>query len=138
METLVVSPLLLLLLVGTAEVTNAFVEHNALTKATRNAARYLSANAILGTTGVVQISDQLAAATRRLATYGNLAGAGSPVLPGLSVTNIAVLDLGNNNVQVSITYPYTGLLGGTLPGFGIGASSSLNVSLQATVIMRAL
>jgi Flp pilus assembly protein TadG len=137
-ETIIVSPLMLLLIVGTAEVTNAFVEHNTLTKATRNAARYLASNAILGTTGVVQLSDGLMAETRRLAVYGNLAGTGSPVLPGLTAADIQVLNLGDNNVQVTATFPYTGLLGGSLPGFGIGDGESLNVSLRATVIMRAL
>jgi Flp pilus assembly protein TadG len=137
-EAIVVSPLMLLLIVGTAEVTNAFVEHNTLTKTTRNAARYLSARAVLGTTGVVQLSADTVAQTQRLAVYGNLAGSGSPVLPGLSVTNVQILDVGNNNIQVSISYPYTGLLGGSLPGFGLGTDTDLNVNLRATVTMRAL
>lgn len=137
-ETLVIAPIILLLIVGTAEVTNAFVEHNTLTKATRNAARYLSSHAVLGTTGIVQLSADTVAETQRLAVFGNLSGSGSPVLPGLSVINIQVLDLGNNNVQVSATYPYTGLLGGSLPSFGFGDGGNLNVNLRATVTMRAL
>ena len=137
-EAIVVSPLMLLLIVATAEVTNAFVEHNTLTKTTRNAARYLSANSVLGTTGVVQLQADTVAETQRLAVYGNLLGTGSPVLPGLSVSNIQVLNAGNNNIQVSITYPYTGLLGGALPGFGYGAGGDLSVNLRATVTMRAL
>lgn len=137
-ETIVISPLILLLIVATAEVTNAFVEHNTLTKATRNAARYLSARAVLGTTGIVQLSANTVSETQRLAVFGNVAGSGSPVLPGLAVTDIQVLDLGNNNVQVSATYPYTGLLGGSLPGFGYGDGGNLNVNLRATVTMRAL
>ena len=109
-ETIVVSPLMLLLIVATAEVTNAFVEHNTLTKTARNAARYLSANSLLGTTGVVQLSAGTVAETQRLAVYGNLAGTGTPLLPGLSLTNIQVLDVGNNNPQMPGPEDPTGMV----------------------------
>ena len=137
-ETVVVSPLLLFLILLTAEVTNAFVDHNTLTKSTRNAARYVASNAALGTTGVVLLTATVVGETQNLAAFGNTAGTGTPVLPGLAPGNVQVLDIGNNRVQVTATYPYTGLLGGTLPAFGFGGDPSLVMNLQATVTMRAL
>jgi len=137
-ETVIVTPVLLLLIMLTAEITNAFVDHNTLTKYTRNGARYLSANALIGTTGTVAVTAQLVADTRNLVVYGNVSGGGTPILAGLSPGSVQVLDIGGNNIQVSVTYPYTGLLGGTLPGFGFGTDSNLNMNLRATIAMRAL
>ena len=137
-ETVVISPLLLFLVLLTAEVTNAYVDHNTLTKYSRNAARYLSANALAGTTGTIQLDPQLITETRNLAVFGNTAGAGSPILPGLAPGNVQVTDLGNDHIRVTTTYAYTGLLGGSLPNFGFGPDSSLAFNLQATVVMRGL
>jgi Flp pilus assembly protein TadG len=137
-ETVILTPVLLFLVMLTAEITNAFVDHNTLTKYTRNAARYLSANALLGSTGTVVITAPLITDTRNLAVYGNTTGAGTPILSGLAPGSVQVLDIGGNNIQVTVTYPYTGLLGGTLPNFGFGPASNLTMNLQATVAMRAL
>lgn len=138
-ETVVVTPILLFLILATAEVTNAFVDHNTLSKSVRNAARYLASNSTLGTTGIVLVTVKASNETRNLAVYGNTAGTGVPVLSGFAVGDVQISDLGNNNVQVTATYPYTGLLGGTLPNFGLGGSSlDLTMNLQATVTMRAL
>ena len=137
-ETIIVAPLLLFLVLLTAELTNAFVDHNTLSKATRNGARYLSANAALGTTGIVVLRPEVVDAARNLVVYGNEAGTGTPVLDGLTAANVQVLDLGGNNVQLTTIYAYSGLLGGTLPSFGYGSDIGLVMNLQATVSMRAL
>ena len=137
-ETMIVAPLLLFLVLLVAEITNAFVEHNTLSKATRNGARYLASNAALGTTGVVVLRPEVITAARNLVVYGNVAGSGSAVLNGLTPANVEILDLGNNNVQLTASYGYSGLLGGTLPSFGYGSDTSLVMNLQATVSMRAL
>ena len=137
-ETVVVAPLLLFLVLLTAEITNAFVDHNTLSKATRNGARYLAANAALGTTGLVVLRPEVVTAARNLVVFGNVAGNGNPVLDGLTTANVQVLDLGGNNVQLTTSYGYSGLLGGTLPSFGYGADTGLVMNLQATVSMRAL
>lgn len=137
-ETVVVTPILLFLILATAEVTNAFVDHNTLSKSVRSAARYLASNSVLGTTGIVVVTAKASTEARNLAVYGNTAGTGVPVLTGFTVGDVQISDLGNNNVQVSATYPYTGLLGGTLPSFGLGGSVDLTMNLEATVTMRAL
>jgi Flp pilus assembly protein TadG len=137
-ETVVITPLLLFLIMLAAEVTNAFVDHNTLTKSARNGARYLASNGALGTTGLVVLTAQVINDTQNLVAFGNTAGTGTPVLPGLVAGDVQVIDLGSGRLEVTATYAYTGLLGGTLPSFGFGGDPNLSMNLQATVSMRAL
>jgi Flp pilus assembly protein TadG len=137
-ETVIIAPLILFLILATAEITHAFVDHNTLSKATRNGARYLASNAALGTTGIIVLTAQVISDTQNLVAFGNTAGNGDPILPGLIAGNIQVTDIGNDNIQVTATYPYTGILGTNLPALGLGADIDLSLNLQATVSMRAL
>ena len=137
-EMALVTPILLFVMLATAEVTRAFVDHNTLTKAVRNGARYVAANAYQGTTGTVSVSAGLAAATSNLVVYGNIAGAGTPVLVGLTAADVTVTYIGANNVQVTASHPISGMLGPALSSFGAGADVNLVHNLQATVTMRAL
>ena len=137
-ETVVVLPLVIFLVVLTAEVTNAFVDHNTLTKAVRNGARHVASNAILGTTGIVLLQPQLITEAQNLVVYGNVSGGGTALIPGLATSNVKVLDLGGDNIAVSAAHNYSGILGTMLPAFGFGADSSLTHTLSATVTMTAL
>jgi Flp pilus assembly protein TadG len=137
-EMALVTPILLFVMLATAEVTRAFVDHNTLTKAVRNGARYVAANAYQGTTGTVSVSAGLAAATSNLVVYGNIAGAGTPVLVGLTAADVTVTYIGANNVQVTASHPISGMLGPVLSSFGAGPDVNLVHNLQATVTMRAL
>ena len=137
-ETVVTLPVILFLVILCAEITNAFVDHNTLTKATRNAVRYLAENAIPGTTGVVDLQADTVTETRNLLVYGAAAGGGSPILPGLAAGNVQVTDAGNNVVQVSVIYAYSGILGNSLPTMGFGTDRNLAINLRATASMRAL
>jgi Flp pilus assembly protein TadG len=137
-ETVIVTPVLLFLMLATAEITNAFVDHNTLTKSVRNGARFLAGKAILGTTGNIVLTSEKTLATRRLVVYGNASGSGSPILPGLSIGDVQVADLGNNDIEVTATYAYTGILGDTLPALGFGSDIDLGMTLQASVSMKGL
>ncbi len=137
-ETAVVLPLLIFLVVLTAEVTNAFVDHNTLTKAVRNGARHVASHAILGTTGVVLLQPQLITEAQNLVVYGNVSGGGTAIISGLAIGDVQVQDLGGDNIAVIASHNYTGILGPILPSFGFGADSSLTHTLTATVTMRAL
>lgn len=137
-EAVIVSPLLLFLILATAEITNAFVQHTVLTKAVRASARHVAGNAILGTTGVVQLTPTLLTEAQNLVVYGNATGAGVAKLSGLTPGDVMVQDLGNNTIQVTATYDYNGIFGGTLLSFGLGDDVSLDRALSATVTMRAL
>lgn len=137
-EMALVTPILLLLMLATAEVTRAFVDHNTLTKAVRNGARYVAANAYQGTTGVVFVGVALRAETQNLVVYGNIAGTGVPVLPGLTPADITIIDIGANNVRVSAAHTISGLLGPVLRSFHGGSDINMVHNLEATVTMRAL
>jgi hypothetical protein len=137
-EAVVTTPFLLLLVLVAAEVTNAFVAHNTLTKAVRGGVRHVAANAALGTTGTVVLTAELIAEAQSLVVYGNPTPTGSPRLPGLTVGDIQVIALGDNVIQVTASYAYTGILGATFPSFGFGADGDLTHNLEATVSMRAL
>lgn len=81
LEFAMVLPVLLLLAIGTIEFGRAYYQYNTLSKAVRQAARYMSSH---GYTAAEQTN------AKRMAIYGNADGTGSPCLPGLTVSNIAV------------------------------------------------
>ena len=137
-EMALVTPILLFLMLATAEVTRAFVDHNTLTKAVRNGARYVAANGIQGSTGVVVITAAVAADTRNLVVYGDVNGGGTPVLTGLAPGSVTVTNVGNRNIQVSASHTISGMLGAVLRSFHGGADINMVHNLQATVTMRAL
>lgn len=137
-EMVVVTPLMLLLVLGVTELGKALVQYNTLTKSVRDAARHVSGVALLGTTGTVLITPDVEAAAQNLVVFGNLAGTGSPLLPALSPDHISVADVGNDMVLVQANYPYVPLTGPVLQTFGFGDKPGLNVTLTASVTMRAL
>lgn len=136
-ETAITLPILLFVMLAASELTNAFVQHTTLTKAARDAARYVAEEAIDGTL-TVNLSNSLKDDARRLLVYGNKGGAGAPVVPGLTTGNVTVTAVAGNNVEVTVNYPYTGILGSVLPTFGYGSEISLLFNMRATVTMRAL
>jgi len=137
-EFAITLPLLLFLLLATAETGRLLSQYDTLNKAVRDAARYLATNALGGTTGVVSITPQLQTATANLVVTGNIAGTGSALLPNLVAGNVTVADLGNGYVSVSAAYPYVPMLGTNLMTFGMAAPISANLVLNATVVMRPL
>ena len=138
LELAIALPVLLLLLVATAEVGRLLSQYDTLTKSVRDAARFLASNALGGTTGVVLITPQVQAQTQNLVVTGNINGSGSAILPGLVAANVTVTAVDSTHVSVSAAYPYQPLLGATLPTFGIGSPISFSFPLNATVVMRGL
>jgi Flp pilus assembly protein TadG len=137
-EMVIVTPVLLLLLLGVTELGKAFVQQNTLNKGVRDAARQVSSYALLGTTGTVLVTADLVADARNLVVFGNVAGVGNPRLPALTVNHITVSDAGNNLVLVRADYPYLPIFGPVLETFGIGTGPNLGITLTASVRMRAL
>ena len=138
LELAIALPVLLLLLVATAEVGRLLSQYDTLTKSVRDAARFLASNALGGTTGVVLITPQVQAQTQNLVVTGNINGSGSAILPGLVAANVTVTAVDSTHVSVSAAYPYQPLLGATLPTFGIGSPISFSFPLTATIVMRGL
>jgi len=131
-------PLLLFLMLATAEVGRLLSHYNTLTKSVRDAARYLAANAIQNSTGIVGITQPVQTATVNLVLSGNVAGTGMTLLPGLAAGNVTVANAGAGYVSVSASYTYQPMLGGNLPNFGLGPAINMTIPLNVSVVMKAL
>lgn len=136
-ETAITLPFLLFVMLAATEFTNAFVQHTTLTKAVRDGVRYAAEEAIDGTL-TMNLTNAIRDDTRRLVVYGNRGGTGTPAVNGLTVNDVTVIDAGGNNVEVSVNYAYTGILGTVLPTFGYGSDISTLFNMSATITMRAL
>ena len=138
-EMVAVTPLLLLLLLGISEIGKAFAQYNTLNKSVREAAREVARTALLGTTGTVSLTPELIAEGQNLVVYGNVAGAGQPRLPELSVSHVSIIDAGNNLVLIQASYPYVPIMGPVLETFGYGTDPATGgIKLTASTVMRAL
>ena len=84
------------------------------------------------------MSAALQSETRNLVVFGNAAGAGAPVLPGLATTDITIVDAGSNNVTVTASYNTSGMLGPILRSFHGGADIPMVFTLEASATMRSL
>ena len=136
-ETVITLPLLLFVMLAATEITNAFVTHTTLTKAVRDGARWAAEEAI-DNTGF-NLTDDLKVEAQNLVVYGDRKGNGTPAVNGLTAANVTVTRLGtSNNIEVTVNYPYTGILGTVLPTFGYGSDIALLFNMNATVTMRAL
>lgn len=137
-EFAIVLPVLLLLMLATAELGRFISQYDTLTKSVRDGARYAASTAAQGSTGIVSITPQIQTAVSNLVATGNINGSGPVLLPGLAASNVIVSDAGNGFVAVSATYTYQPMIGTTLPTFGLGRPTSLSLTLNAASTMRAL
>ena len=135
LELAIVLPILLLLFAGIAEFGRFFYEYTTLSKASRVAARYLASKSVSSKTNYEAIA-------KNLVVYGNTAGTGTPILDGLTTSNVSITYQGGttaipNTVTVSITgYEHD-------PVFDLGAllkktSLSTAVEVKPSVTMRYL
>lgn len=132
-ELAIVLPIMLMLFGAAAEFGRFFYEYSSLAKATRVGARYL-------TTAQVTAADD--AKAKNIIVYGNAAGTGSPVVPGLTTGNVVITRQGGlpvlpKTVKVQIIgFQHQ-------PIFDLGAmikqpSLSLAVQVKPSVTMRYL
>lgn len=128
-------PVLLLLLIATAELGRMLSQYDTLNKSVRDGARYLASNALQA--GVMTVTAAEQSATQNLVVNGNVNGAGTPLLPGLTSGNVTVSGSTSGYVTVSASYTYQPILA-SLPMFGLHAPISLAIPLSATAVMRAL
>jgi len=78
-EFALILPLLLLLTMITTEFGRAIYQYNTIVKSLRGAARYLS----------IQTPSTKTDEAKKLVVFGNVAGTGSALVPGLTVANVA-------------------------------------------------
>jgi Flp pilus assembly protein TadG len=137
-ELAIVVPLLLMLFGAVAEFGRYFYEYTTVAKAARVGARFMASKSLDSATVNWQT------ATKNLVVYGNAEGTGSPILPGLTVSNVDVKFAGGTytgsagvptTVTVSIiNYKHT-------PAFDLGkltkiSGLSLNVDIKPSVSMH--
>ena len=135
-ELAILLPLILLLLLGTAEMARAMYEFNALTKSVRDGARHLSDKALLGSSGSISVAATDAATVKSLIVYGSTAGS-TPLLPGLSPADVTITVLDNRYVRVSAQYDYLPQFL-VIPGFDLASDVRTTTAMTAAVTVRAL
>ena len=101
-EIAIVVPILLMLFAAVGAFGRYFYEYTTLAKAERVGARFMAAKSI------DSVSTDWVAATKKLVVYGNTAGTGTPVLPGLTINNVDVKFAGGtynagNGVPTTVT-----------------------------------
>lgn len=137
-EFTIVVAILIVLVMATAEFSRAFMQYNALTKSVRDGARYVAGRALVGSTGVANITAGISTAGKNLVVYGNTVGAGAPILPGLNIGDVTVATVGGNDIIVTASYAY-GSIFAFVPGLFYGGNvNTTGYTLQTAVTMRAL
>lgn len=132
-EVAIVIPVFLMLFGGVAEFGRYFYEYTTLAKATRSGTRYL-------TTAVVNGTED--AAAKNIVVYGNPTGSGSPILSGLSPTNVVITRQGGTPVlPQTVTVQISGYK--HQPIFDLAkltkiTALSMNVDIKPSVTMRYL
>lgn len=132
-ELTLVIPIFLMLLGATAEFGRYFYEYTTLAKAARVGARYLT---------TAQVGAAEDATAKNIIVYGNPNGTGSPILTGLSTSNIEIVREGGvpvlpHRVRVDIVnYKHQ-------PIFDLGKLTNItglstNVDVKPSVTMRYL
>lgn len=130
-------PLMLLIMLATAELGRALFQYNTLTKAVRDGARHLSSVAIGDATETISLDGDKLTDTRNLVIYGNTAGTGTPLLPGLTPGQLVITAPDALHVRVQAAYPYQSIFS-TLPGFGLMTDIGMSWTLTSAITMRAL
>lgn len=140
-EFTIALPILLVLMLAVAEFGRAFLQFNALTRAVRDSARYVAANALNGTTQTIDVSQTNAVygEAQNLVVYGSVTNSGTPLLNGLTTSDVTINNpAGTRDITVNVTYTYQPMLGPVLPGLFFGSDLATSYPLQAQVTMRVL
>ena len=137
-EYVFVLPLVMLLIIATAEIGRGFIQYNALNKALRDGARLgaqvTAQNA--GSTGIPQLANSDVTNIRNLVVFSSIQGGGASVLPGLTPGNI-IVELVDSDLNVSANYNYQPLFS-SIPTFGLGSTISSAFNFRARVAIRSL
>jgi len=140
-EFTMVLPLLLILILVVAELGRAFMQFNTLTRAVRDSARYVAANALNGASQTIDVSTTAAvySEAQNLVVYGHIANTGSTLLPGLVTGDVTIANPGGTeDITVNVSYTYQPMLGAILPGLFYGSDLTTTYPLQAQVTMKVL
>jgi hypothetical protein len=139
-EFVIAAPLVIFTFMATVEVGRLFVQYDRLSYAVRDSARFVSENAINGTTGVVDLSDpNMILQAQNLAVYGSPQAGERPVLPEFETDDVVVESAGGDEIRVRADYTYRPLLGVPLPRIESDDEPiPLGIGLHITVTMKAI
>jgi hypothetical protein len=132
-EAAIVIPILLMMFGAAAEFGRYFYEYTTLAKASRVGSRYLATAVVSGTED---------AAAKNLVVYGNPTGTGSPILTGLSTSNVVITRSGGVPIlPQTVTVSISGFK--HQPIFDLGKLTnitglSMNIDVKPSVTMRYL
>ena len=118
-EFAIVVPVMLFLMMATAEFGRVFYHYNTLTKAVQTGARYAS-KPLLKTSELTDLDTAFIQRIQNFVVYGNENGNGSAVLDGLAAsTNVAISsDVANKTITVEAQYNYNFVVLDDLPFIG--------------------
>lgn len=135
-EFTIMLPLMLFLLLSTAEVGRFIYTYNALTKHAEVGARFLSRQALDGLQNV-QLTGAKSAELKNIVVYGNINGTGTPSVEYLTINDVSVAVSDGTFLQVNISYTYRPMFGNsiTIPGIG---DLNLAIPLNTGIKMRAI
>ena len=137
-EFALVLPVLMLLLLATAEFGRAFYQYNTLTKSIRDGARYLSDNSLNGA-GVIELDGATSTAVKNLIVFGNSAGSGTALLDGFSTSDITITTIDSMHLKVSASFTYAPIIAAGIPSFGADSQIwDTNYTFQSSTTVRAL
>lgn len=135
-EFTMILPFLLLLIFACAEFGRFMFQYNALNKTVRGASRYLSANAKLGGTNIINIKDSVTAEVKSLIRYGQSAST-TLLLPNLNDDDIS-FTINGDFITITVIYDWQPIFSDTFTTFGLGSDIDLSFPLVSTYTMRAL
>ena len=119
-EFAIVVPVMLFLMMATAEFGRVFYHYNTLTKAVQTGARYAS-KPLLKTSELTNIDADFKQRIQNFVVYGNENGGGAAVLDGLAAsnTNVAISsNVANKTITIEAQYDYDFAVLGNFPLFG--------------------
>ncbi|WP_417534628.1 TadE/TadG family type IV pilus assembly protein [Marinobacterium stanieri] len=146
-EVTLVLPVLLILMLATAEIGRVLYQYNTLTKAQRNGARLLATHLNYGQQSSLSdcptlggsLPDDLLNRASNLIVYGAEEGGATPVLSGLTTSDVGFCeDTLSNVIQVHLSYDFAPMMFNSLPTFGAGDDISLNFTLDSSISMPVL
>lgn len=135
-EMALIMPVFLLLMLGTAELGRACYQYNTLVNAAREGARYISARARNGG-GVVAMDPDDITAAANLIVSGTPADGGTPIMSGLEVGQVTIVESPADYITVTVAFDYQPVLV-TIPASPFGDDIDPVATLTATAVWPAM
>ena len=132
-EFAIVLPVMLFLMLATAEFGRVFYQYNTLTKAVQTGARYAS-RPLLGANDLTNIDAAFKQRIQNFVVYGNENGGGNAVLDGFAATSTNVVvssSVIDKTITIEASYDYSFSVLGDLPFIGYVLP---NLTLKASAV----